>query len=110
MSAAPAEQLRRAAECLRSAGFDAGCSRRRSFAGALRTALREAGLGGGRVAVAVEPVLPAVAERVLRESHPAAAVHDATVAILEAQAVKTAREIELLRNVVALADVAQGRS
>ena len=182
MSAEPAEQLLRAAECLRSAGFDAALfatppnvtyvsgfevpmpvgyvtevtgwlpsvalvrasdaagwlvvpdlllpaaasqawsdriltfdtlghfepdDPQRSFEGALRTALREAGLGGGRVAVGIEPVLPAVAERVLRESHPAAQVHDATGAILEARAVKTAREIELLRDVAALADVAQ---
>ncbi len=78
-----------------------------SFEGALRAALREAGLRGGRVAVGIEPVLPAVAERVLRKSHPAAEVQDATGAILEARTVKTAREIELLREVAALADVAQ---
>lgn len=78
-----------------------------TFAHALGTALREAGLGGGPVTIGIEPVLPEVAGRVLRESHPAADVRDATAAILEARAVKTAREIELLRSVAALADVAQ---
>ena len=49
-----------------------------SFRGAIRAALREAGLGDGPVVVGVEPVLPAVAERVLRESHPGATTRDAT--------------------------------
>jgi len=78
-----------------------------SFRGALRSALHEAGLGDGPVAVGIEPVLPVVAERVLGESHPGAMTRDATEAMLEARAVKTAREIELLRAVAALADVAQ---
>ena len=78
-----------------------------SFAAALGVALREAELGDGRVAVGIEPVMPVAAERVVRENHPAASLHDATAAMADARTVKTAREIELLRGAAALADVAQ---
>jgi Xaa-Pro aminopeptidase len=78
-----------------------------SFTGALRTALEEAELGGARPVVGVEPVLPALAERGLRECVPGVEARDATLALLAARSVKTAREIELLRAAAALADVAQ---
>jgi Xaa-Pro aminopeptidase len=78
-----------------------------TFAGALRVALREAGLGSGPIVLGVEPVLPLVAERVVREAHPAADLRDAMPAITQARTVKTAREVELLRAAAALADVAQ---
>ena len=78
-----------------------------SFADALQAALAEAGLGGGSAVLGVEPVLPAIAARMLHERHPRVDVRDATHAILEARAVKTAREIEVLRAAASLADVAQ---
>jgi Xaa-Pro aminopeptidase len=76
-----------------------------TFATAVQTALSEAELDGA--AIGIEPALPQAAARVVREQAPAATLHDATPALFEARAVKTPREVSLLRAVAALADVAQ---
>ena len=77
----------------------------RTFAAALRTALSEAELDGA--VIGVEPSLPQAASDVLRECAPAAALRDATASLFVARAVKTSREVSLLRAAAALADAAQ---
>jgi Xaa-Pro aminopeptidase len=80
-----------------------------SFAPELREALREAGLAGADVVVGVEPTLPRIAGDELGAVCPRALLRDATEAIESARRLKTAREVELLRRAVSVADTGQQR-
>jgi Xaa-Pro dipeptidase len=80
---------------------------RAEFLGAVETALRDAGLGGGgRLAVDAR-TLPAETARMLGRKFPEVEVLDARPIVAEARKLKTDREIELIRAAVALADEGQ---
>lgn len=69
-----------------------------SFAASLRRALREAGLTTGKARVAVETrCLPEAARRVLVEECPGLELIEGEAAVNRARWVKTARELDLLR-------------
>jgi len=73
-------------------------SPRDNFLAMLRAALRKAGLGRGRVRLAVEDgSLPAIAVQLLAAEFPGVELIDGTPALREARLAKTEREIELLR-------------
>jgi len=80
----------------------------RSYAHALETALREAGVTASAW-VGIDPTLPAEAHAILLRALPEAQLQDATPALYAARRIKTPREIELLRAAAVLADTAQER-
>ena len=79
-----------------------------SFRETLIATLRSAGIPAAASRLAVEPhCLPLTVQRVLLDEFPQLQTGDANVALDRARRVKTPREIELIRNAVAVADAAQ---
>jgi Xaa-Pro aminopeptidase len=79
-----------------------------SYAAQLRAALKAAGATGGSGTIGVETrSLPFVAGEVIREALPGWEIVDIEPALMKARWIKTAREIELLRNASRVSDVAQ---
>jgi Xaa-Pro aminopeptidase len=75
---------------------------------ALSEVLRAAGLANDSRAVGVEPrSLPLAAQQVIQREFPNIELRDASPSLEEARRIKTGREIELIRQAVAVADVAQ---
>lgn len=78
-----------------------------SFLDAIRAALRAAGMTGGGGALAVEGrTLPSVVSEMLAEALPGWRLADAEAPLAAARAIKTEREIGLLRRAAHLGDVA----
>jgi Xaa-Pro aminopeptidase len=80
-----------------------------SFLNGARDALRKAGLAeGSRARIGVErATLPVAVSTYLAASYPNVAVTDATLALEKARMTKTAREIQLMRNVARFTDAGQ---
>ena len=79
-----------------------------TYVAQLGAALREAGMTGtsGRIGIETRS-LPFVAGEVIREVVPNCKIVDIEPALIKARWIKTAREIELLRNASRVSDVAQ---
>jgi Xaa-Pro aminopeptidase len=81
----------------------------RSFTDALAAALSAAGVAGAHAVVGVESTLPRIAGELLADACPDAEMRDAGDALAAARRTKTAREVELLKAAVAVADEGQRR-
>jgi Xaa-Pro aminopeptidase len=89
-------------------GFDAPIDGVAAFRDSVRTALRDAGAGGGRGVLGIEPrYLPQRVAELIGREFGGLTVRDATGALREARWLKTAREIALIRRAVAAADAGQ---
>ena len=85
-------------------------SPRDNFVAALRDLLRRAGLGRGKLRLAVEErTLPAVVTRVLHEELPNVELVEAGDALARARRIKTAREVGLLKQTAEVVNPAHKR-
>jgi Xaa-Pro aminopeptidase len=80
---------------------------RDNFVAALRQTLQQAGLGGGKMRLAVEErTLPLAALRVIQEVAPNAELIEAGPALAHARRIKTAREVTLLKQCAEVVNLA----
>ncbi len=83
-------------------------SPRDNFIAMLRRGLKQAGLGKGKIKLAIEEgSLPAIVLQLLAAEFPGVALVDGTLALTQARMTKTEREIELLRSTAEVINAGQ---